>query len=267
MKNLFKMLLMKPEGDGSGGGGATGYKSDEATSANTETVTPPEGGGDNVDDFGYDTPAEDKPKKGEKPAEPPKEEGIKDPATGYGDKEPEVPKAEEKPAEPPKEEVEPKPTDEFKVTDKGDLLDTEVSSIESFAKKHKLSKEAAEDLVALKKAEVKAAMGTLEQQKQQAKIQTQETRRGWYNELKSDPDFGGEKFNHSIHRAEKVLQEFFPGLKKQLTDHKGMLPPYVMKDLKKLGDHLYSSVAFTKGDPIVDESKNDKSDDPLAYYE
>lgn len=79
----------------------------------------------------------------------------------------------------------------------------------------------------------------------------------WYNELKDDTTFGGENFDLSIKRSEKVLEEFFPNLKKVLTDKGGMVPPYIMKDFLNLHKVLNPTAPLVNGEPITPVTEDD----------
>lgn len=221
---------------------------------------------DNLDEFGY----EKKPAEGTKPdadkadKEP---EKVVEPVAGY-DKPPEKPK--EVVAEPekkPEEKKEAAPADEFDVKDPGVLLPEEVNDIKAFVKANKLSKEVGLALVESKKAEIKKSQELLDAHKKNSAEEQKKVRSGWYDELKADSEFGGEKFDFNVKRVDKMIQDFMPNIKKKLTDSKGMLPPYVMKDLAKLSGQLYSTGKLVEGEPSKpsDESK-DAPNDPLAFY-
>ncbi len=241
-------------------------------------VTPPvEGGDDGMDEFGYaKTKAEGAPADKGEPAKKPvadakkPDEEIDAKATGYG-QEP------EKVAEPVKEAA--KATDkkpegeaavdenDFEVKDLGELTAEDIKDIKAFAKQHKVPKEIALAMVEDAKKKVTDFKKFVADQKTEAERKKKETRIQWYQELKADPDFGGEKFQANVKRAEKVMSEFFPNLKKELTGKGGMLPPYVMRDLVKLGNHLYSAEPLINGDPpSTPNTPKEESDDPLDYY-
>lgn len=248
----FIKILMDEKKEGDGGG---------APAPKEQPEQEPE-----LDDLGYEVP---KKPEDEKPAPKPEpkadEKEPKVPATGYGEdpppapKEPDPKKDDEKPADPEEE-------DELKL-DLKDLDVNDAKEIKEFAKKHKLSKEAAQALVDREKAEIKKAKDFLTSQSAERERQKQAQRRQWHDELKADPNFGGEKFAHNISRAERVVEEFLPNLKKQLTESKGMVPPYVMRDLAKLADHLYSSEKLTQGSPPAKKVEEKENDDALGFYE
>ena len=179
---------------------------------------------------------------------------------GY-EKKPE-PKAEDKPAE--------KDADDYGIIDTEGLLPEEINSIRDFAKQHKVSKEIVKALVAQKQAEIKKLSDYSANQEKLQETKVKEQRQGWYNELKDDPDFGGTNFSTNIKKAEQIIEEHLPNLKKKLTESGGMLPPYVMRDLAKLSDVLHSTENLVTGDPlklVKDDDKDSKEEnDPLAYY-
>jgi hypothetical protein len=239
-----------------------------------------------VDDYGY-APAE--PQPGDAPIEnvqvtdpkgtlDPKEEPS---PTGYGD----APKEEVKPEEeakgetgyeekPPEVKVEiiqkpgiaPEGEDATKIElelDVGDLPEESVKQIREFAKTHSVTKEVAQALIDSRKETFK--------RRADAEVQAENDRKAlrvsYHKELKEDKEFGGENFAHNIKQAGKVLTEFFPGMKKALTDRGSMLPPYIMKDLSKLAKHLYSTNTVVHGDPVVDKKKeSDEQSSPLDFY-
>lgn len=210
-----------------------------------------------VDEFGYEVDPKDAPKPAEK-----KPEEIKlDESTGYGENPPEVP--EEEPAPPV---TEPEIKLEYELDSK-DVDEKEAVKIKEFAKTHKLTKEAAQAFMDLKRTELKsAAEAKAESEKQQAKA-VATLKSNWFNELKNDPTFGGEQFKYNLMQAEKVLKDHLPETKKILTERKSMLPPYVMRDLAKLAAHLYSSDNFTQGEPTIpDKPVVNEKESHLSFY-
>lgn len=259
-------------------------KTPEQKKPESDNVTPIKPEEKKLDDNGYQVTSEEKKPEEKKPEESikpvsgytdeTKEENIEpkiekiDPVSGYAEKvekKPEEKKPEEKKVE---EKPEEKKTsfEEMKLDTEG-LLDQELKSIGDFVKKHGVNKDQAQELVDIKKAEIKLYTDEQKNQKIKHDADRKQLRADWKQELKDDPKFGGEKFDHSIQQSEKVLHEFFPGLKKILTERGGMLPPYVMRDLAKLAGHLYSSEKLVQGDPSVPPKKEEvKEDDPLAFY-
>ena len=234
-----------------------------------------------VDDLGYAQvdPVPVEPIVAPEPAKvEPVVEEVKDPATGYIEdpakvvepaKPAEPAKVEDpaKPAEPAKVD-DPAPSKDFELKNIDGLLANELEEIKSFAKKHGVTQEVAQALVDLKQDEVKKLDVAFEAQKVEAKANKERIRGEHIKELKDDPDFGGEKFDASVKKAEKVLGEYMPNTKKQLTKEGGMLPPYVMRDLAKLSDHLYSNKPLVKGEPLIPGQKegDSKTDSPLDFY-
>ncbi len=220
--------------------------------------------GDNVDDFGYAKEPEatgDPTKETKLDPKPPVKEDVKIDvkATGYGD-------------EPPKIEEEVKPPVEIKDADLGFELKVdevipkeELTKVKDFAKKHSLTKEAAQAYLDLRANEVKESARVEAETVKNFEKQKLQQRSEWHKELKNDPHFGGEKFSHNVLQAEKVLQEFMPLTKKSLTERGSVLPPYVMRDLAKLGDHLYSTEKLTQGEAIVPPVEVEE-DDGLGFY-
>lgn len=225
----------------------------------------------NVDDFGYDIPKEEaeptviKTEKTEPVAEP-EEEEVKDPATGYSVNEPPAPKEEAEPVkEEPKKEA--APADELEIKEVGELLPDEIKELKAFAKDKKLTKEAFESLVEFKKNEVKKAQEYMSKREKEAVASAAKLRHDWHTELKNDPTFGGNNFDHSLKRVEKILADHLPNVKKKLTETNGILPPYIMKDLATLANHIYSTKKMVQGDKIETKVTEEETNNPLAFYE
>lgn len=263
MLNFIRNLKFN-EVDPNAPAGGTGSSPESKEQPATEKGDPPaQGNGDNVDDLGYEKiPSEGEPEKaGDSKKEDPAPEEIKDPATGYGE---EPPKVEEPPAPDKKDEPKPEP-DEFDKALEG-LPAPEVSKIKEFAKKHNVSIEVAKAFGDLRKSEIAEAKAHYEKQLKDAEQEQLRTRASWHKELKEDPNFGGEKFKENILAAEKVLGEFMPNTKKLLTERKGMLPPYVMRDLANMAKHLYATDRLIQGDPNAPKEK-EQEDDALSFYQ
>jgi len=186
-----------------------------------------------------ETKTEEKPeeKKVEEKSEEPEEKV--EPSTGY-DEEPKVDKKpEEKVEEKSEGDEEPKLEEQIDEI-LGDINDKE--TIKKFALDNNMTKEQVENYIALRKAEDQRL---IEENAQRIK----ETRKGWFNELKNDEEFGGENFDRNIANVEKLLAKFLPNTKKQLTDTKGMLPPYIMRDLLKVHKALNPKAELVNGEP------------------
>lgn len=231
--------------------------------------------GSNLDEFGYERVTPETPPKEEKPAgdkgaagydeEPVVEdkkpvEEVKEPVTGY-DKEPVV----EEPKDDKKADDK-TPSDEFDIKEPGDLLPEDVKELKEFIKKHKVSKEVAQALVEQKKEEAKKIVASIEARKKEAELVAAKYKKAQFEELKADPAFAGDKFAASVKRSEKVIEEFFPNLKKELTKGKGLLPAYIMKDLVKLADHLYETEKLAQGDPVTPKTEDKEANNPLDFY-
>ena len=260
MRFMPNIKMNKVE-DGAAGGG---QKENPPATEVQKSGEPAKETGDTLDEYGYKVSPEaskDKPKE-EPPKDAPKEE-IEKPVTGYG-KEP--PAVEEPPKEePPKDASEKVGPDDLKLNVEG-LYEENIKHIKDFAKKYALTKEAAQGMADDKKAENKRLIQAIEDRRKQEKIDRDTLKRKWYNELKSDPNFGGEKFEFNVNRAEKIVDKFMPDLKKVLTDQGSMLPAYVMKGLANVANHLYSSEKLTQGEPLATGKDKETDDDPLAFY-
>lgn len=201
----------------------------------------------------------------QKQQESSKEETEDPTAYNKESKKPEV-EAEKKPEV--KVEDESQKSEEIKL-DTDTLNDNEIKEINDFVKKHGVKKETAQALVDMKKVEIKQLTDDLAADRVNQIDERDRIRSEWYQELKTDTVFGGEKFAHNVKQAYKVIGEWVPELKKELTDNGGMLKPYVMKGLAKLANHLYSAEKLTQGDPaklVEVNEKKDNNNDYLDFY-
>lgn len=274
------MLNLKREEkkDGNEGGGGSGYESETGDNKKPpENSTGSEGKGsdDNLDEFGYAKEPEksgDEKKAGEGNKEskqdPPANEKKIEPGTGYdADKEPEAPVAEEKKEDPKPPEGE-KKEGELEL-DVKDVPEADVKMIRDLAKAQKFTKEQAQALLEIRKGQLAQAAENEKKALKAIEAERQETRRKWHQELKSDPAFGGEKgekFASSIKNAEKVWDELFPNSKKELTKRGSVLPPYLMRDLAKAHDLLYSNSKLELGDAPQPDPEKAEEDDGTAFY-
>lgn len=138
------------------------------------------------------------------------------------------------------------------------LEETKVADIKEFAKTHGLTKEQAQAMVDKLKSDEDAKVAATETYKtEEAKVFQK-----WENELKNDPDFGGENFAHSVHNVNKLIREELPGIKNLLTTSGKRLPPSIMKDLNNVARKLYGETELVQGD------KTSAKDtwNPLDFY-
>lgn len=245
-------------GELGGGGYSESVKTPEATTEKKvetpETVKEPK-----YDKFGYVIADEAEAVVEEKKAD----EKVPDEVAGYGEKIDDS-QSEKKVEEPPPKEE--KTGLEYEL-DVKDLDSKEVDKIVDLAKKFSLPKEAAQALVENKKLEIKFQNDVQAEVDKIRKEKISDLRKAWHRELRSDPAFGGEQFGKTIKNVDKVLADHLPGLKKQLTDNKAMLPPYVMRDLAKLADHLYSTPKLVQGDEGSAEKETIvEKRDPTEFY-
>lgn len=163
-------------------------------------------------------------------------------ATGYGAEEPEevVPPVEEKPKTPEQLTEEEKIKTEITETIKDLGVGWDKEKITKFAIDNKLSKDQLAAYVKMAKDD-DTASATAEK----ARVTAQ--RKEWNKSLKDDPEFGGEHFDKNVDRVEKLLEKNLPNTKKALTDKKGMLPPYLMRDLLSLAKVLNPTTPLVKG--------------------
>ena len=265
--------MNKPEEGGSGGNPSKPKEKPKEEPKKDQSV-PKEEGDSDFDELGYAKSKNDQEQKSEPKKDKSKEDDKKqEDSTGY---EAEIPAKKEedttgytddddgekdggdnKESEQEESELE---------LDTKDLLPDEVKAIKEFAKKHKLTKEAAQAMADSKKAEIQAIKAAMKKQEREKQEAVNETKRAWRKELMEDSTFGGENFDKNIHKANKVVGEFLPNTKKMLTERRTMLPPYVMRDLVKLADHLYGTEGLVNGEPTVSKKKEEESDNPLDFY-
>jgi hypothetical protein len=220
-----------------------------------------------TDDFGYevessddkptddkptdDKPADDKPAD-DKPADDKKSDEKS--VTGYGDdkpaddKKPDEKPTDDKPADDKKPDE--KPTEEKEIAELlGAAKDVvNVDLIKDFALKNKMTKEQVKAYVELVKSENEQAV-------KQAENEKIKLRESWHKELVDDKEFGVE-FKKNLHKVDQLLEKHMPDTKKLLTERRGMLPPYIMKDLLRLSKVLNPNTTFEAGDPSTPKEKD-----------
>jgi hypothetical protein len=130
------------------------------------------------------------------------------------------------------------------VLDLKGLAEDSIKDIHEFAKAHGLTKEQTQGLVDKRKSDEDSKVAATESYKA-AEL---EVYKDWENELKTDTDFGGQNFDHSVHNVNKLIREELPGLKNLLTTSGKRLPPSLMKDLNSVARKLYSETELVQGD-------------------
>lgn len=233
--------------------GATGY-------GEGAVETPAESSSEEVetDDLGYETPKEETPpaeaKADDKPEDKKEEsqEKVED-VSGYGDEEKPEEKPEEKKETPEQEAEVEKKKKEISETLKDLGAEFDKEKISAFALENNMTKEqvaAYAKFAAKEAADLKAAA-------EAARIKQ---RNEWKQDLQKDPTFGGANFDANVARINKFLEKNLPETKKMLTEKKGMLPPYIMKDLLGLVKAMNPTNKFsTGGEPPAPEEKEDNS--------
>ena len=157
----------------------------------------------------------------------------------------------------PAEGDKPKETPALELDLKG-LEEASVADIKEFTQAHGLTKEQAQALVDKRKADEDAKLAANETYKaEEAKVFQK-----WETELKSDPDFGGDNFAHSVHNVNKLIREELPGIKNLLTTSGKRLPPSIMKDLNKVARKLYGETELVQGDKVSTKD----AWNPLDFY-
>lgn len=263
MLTLKSRIVYEEIKDGQTGGGG----SNESTTQKSNQATESQG---DFDEFGYP-----KVSKQSTPPPPPKSQETKtteqvsetkteadrklevgyeappaDPNAQYAKE----PTADDKiPTDAP--EVKEESKDKFQIIELKDLNETDKKMFTEYFEKHKLPKEAQESLVNIRKAQIADQIRSQKEQqlaieKQAAKIKTD-----WYNELRSDKDFGGSNFDSNVKLVNKFITDHLPNTKKMLTEKGGMLPPSTMRDFYSVAKRLYETESFVQGDPGASETK------------
>jgi hypothetical protein len=272
MRNYLAKILMNQAGEPNAGAPPATPPS-ETPPATPPGNPPPKADGDKeYDDLGYEIvkKAEGDPTApGDKPPKDPtkKPEKVENPVTGYGA---EPPKVDDPPPADPNKKVDPPPAP-TELEKKLEGLNPGFAALtKQQIDKIGLKGKELDEFIEIKKQEQKEALDWVQHQKDETARQEKIRNAGWHKELKEDPVFGGDNFLLNVTRGEKVLDEYLPELKKELTEGKQMLRPSVMRGLARLADQLYPDDKVVHGDPTpppgeVDD-KNEKSD-PLAFYE
>jgi hypothetical protein len=245
MQKLKSRILYEEIKDGNNGGGGLSVPPPikEPTITPNSTEIKPQGGVE-YDKFGYEIKQakQEVPIKEDPPIVPPKEDEIK---LGY-ETAPVEPVKEDPPIIPPKENE----------VDFGKLGDSDKKIMSEYFNKFELSKEAREALIKIKQEESinNEALKVEHQKKVDAEVVRLKSQ--WYNELKSDKTFGGDKFDSNIKTVNKFIADFMPNVKNMLTDKGTMLPPNIMKDYLSVAEKLYTTEKLVQGDPLTNETKS-----------
>ena len=222
---IQKILMDSVEGDAS----PSGYGAETTTTATTTETAQTQGDTSNGTQGDTSTAgaADKTATTDDKSKQTSTEEGV----TGY-----------EKPVEGSKPAEEAKPLE----LDLKGLEEEKVADIVEFAKTHGLSKEQAQALVDKRKGDEDAKVAAVETYK----TKEVEVFAKWEEELKADPDFGGENFANSVHSVNKLIREELPGLKNLLTTSGKRLPPSLMKDLNSVARKLYGETELVQGEKV-----------------
>lgn len=278
MQNFIgKMLLMNKAGDEGGGNAIPPEQDPPATPPATppSDSPPPAPGEKQYDELGYEivpknpVSGDQKPPGDKSKETPPKEsEKVEDPATGYeedikvDDPPPADPNAPKPPATPPPTELEKKLEG---------LKGSFAEETKKIITEMKLEGESLDKFISFRMAEQKSFEDWAVKSQNENARQDKLRRHKWQEELKSDTVFGGDKYLINITRTNKILDEYLPELKKELTEAKQMLRPSVMRGLMRLADQMYPDRKLVQGDPPPppEDKKNDdgKPNDPLAFYQ
>lgn len=143
--------------------------------------------------------------------------------------------------------------DEIKLIlpDNSRLDPTDVEQTLAFAKDHGLTQKQAE--AALHRQHVAV------QSHHERLVKNHETQvGGWAEELKNDPEFGGEKFIENSKDANLAMKTFFPDLAEELDVTGFGNHPKLVKGLSKLGKLIKSDKTVFGGKKVVTELSQEK---------
>lgn len=253
-----KHHLLKPT-DGNDPGGENDPKFDDLGYPKKEaTATPP----------AAEPPKTGEPPAGDPPAEPPKEQTppkkddkIGSSVSGYGDVPPKVDEEVTPPTDPPKEEIKL----DFDL-DTSKLPKEDAEAIRTLAKEEGLTEKQAKRLVTVREKEIADYTKANQEFEAEQKRRIQKTHNEWDAELRNDPDFGKEKFGHNVKLVDKVMKDFGSEFEKVLTERKGMMPPYIMRMLARVGAKLYATPNLDVGDPPPPPTEPENPDSHLDFY-
>lgn len=141
-----------------------------------------------------------------------------------------------------------------------DLDEPTVNIVTEFAAQHKLSKDAAQAMVQLRRDEAAAELQANKQAKEEFLAKRTETREGWFKQLKTDADFGGEAIWHNMKKVDSLLDNHLPSVKNMLTKNGGVLPPDIMFDLFKISKLLGANEKFVGGSGESGKKEGDLKD-------
>lgn len=210
-----------------------------------------------VDENGYDiVPKVETPAVVETPKV--EEKKVENPSTGYDKPVEEVKKPEDKPAVEKTDEektAEETAAAQLKVdidTALGELPEEQRKAVGDFAIENNMTKE---QVAAYAKLELQSIADD------EAAVVTQ--RNAWKKELLDDKDFGGDNFDKSVDRVERLLETHMVNTKKVLTERGSMMPPYIMKDLLAVSKLLNPITPLINGEAstVVVESKGNFLDE------
>lgn len=275
--NLIKYILMNTAAEGSQGSGGTNAPPPPSPAQSAPSEAP---GSSSLDFYAAPAPppppASDAPPApaGEsQPPAPPAQSEKPSGSLGYGVEEPSTPPAppaapapaaaEQPPAPPAAAEGETPAEDIYKDLVVEGFKPEESSAIIDFAKANNLTKEAAQNFLNLKKAEIKIAQDKMTAAKTKYENDVKAQRQTWANNLKTA---WGNEHDSNLHIVEKYVGEFMPETKKWLTDNKIMLPDVVMKDFLGRAKDAY----LTPGLPpsgTGDSVNDDGSYNSLSFYD
>lgn len=242
--------------DGNNGAGGSNAQANPPVPPPTQGTPPPQAqGGIEFDQFGYPkTPPQQPPapnqagQTAKPPAETPPAPGEAG-SLGY-DAPPPAPETPPAPP-PPGASTPPAPAADpnaHQLVEMKELAADDQKKFGEYFTAHKLSKEAQQAFVDMRKAEIAANAKAQADYEQQIKTETAKLKSDWYNELKNDKDFGGSNFDVNTKLVNKFVQEFMPNTKKVLTEKGGMLPPSTMRDFLSVAKRLFETEKVVTGD-------------------
>lgn len=140
-------------------------------------------------------------------------------------------------------------TEDLKMPDGASFDAAHIDEILKFANENKLSKEAAQKILerdASNVANARKAGAEEEQRRSQDRVEI--VKEEWFNRAKSDPEFGGDKFEANTEKVFRLVEHAFGPEGKKLLDTTGLgNNPGVLKGLLKIADLHFGNDTIVNG--------------------
>lgn len=139
---------------------------------------------------------------------------------------------------------------ELKLSDGSRMSQTQVDEIATYAKARGLSQEQAQELLTREETAVNSWASAQEQQFEQ-------TKQKWVDELKTDKQYGGDKFNRTVELAKRAFSRFAPESFKELLNSTGLgNHPDLVKTFANIGAIMAEDSLVTGGTRAPTQKKS-----------